>query len=127
MAAGTGRGSNRVFPVGAEVRYTEEWLLRASPTERKRYECRTGVVSGYRLGSDHPTVHFPKAGRRVEQRRFGVYSGVLELVIPGAKTAAPDAVPRYFHPQASHVTPDYRDGWNAALKAAGVPPSPEWK
>lgn len=23
-----------------------------------------------------------------------------------------------FHPQASHVTPDYRDGWNACFQAA---------
>ncbi len=43
-------------------------------------------------------------------------AGVNARLVPTADVAAL-AVPEAFHPDASHIHPDYRDGWNACRAA----------
>ena len=50
------------------------------------------------------------------------HDGVRELLESAERAAAPVvpapvARPAPFHPSASHIDPEYRDGWNAALAA----------
>lgn len=71
--------SERVFKVGQKVRFTDEFLV-CHPDREKLFSGRTGVVTGYRLGSTEPIVEFPRDGRRKEQKLFEVSASALQAV-----------------------------------------------
>lgn len=66
--------------VGTRVRYSKAWLNSQSAQDVKRYQDRTGTVSGYRMGAAYPIVTFPKNGRLKEQKHYEVNPQDLEIL-----------------------------------------------
>jgi hypothetical protein len=57
---------------GTRVRLTDDYLQSFSPVLRRAHADRIGSVMGYRMGAIHPTLVFPKEGRRIERKLFEV-------------------------------------------------------
>ncbi len=72
--------------------------------ERERFEAwaRRGGFSTAQLGSD---VYPP--GSYADSRTHAAWCAWQARATP-----APAEAPKRFHPDASHIPPDYRDGWN---------------
>jgi ribosomal protein L21E len=73
------RTSQRIFAIGAEVRFKAEYLI-SHPDRNKRFSGRVGKVTGYRMGASEPIVEFQQDGRRKFVKLFEVSNRSIELV-----------------------------------------------